>query len=83
MSVIFRAICIMMLLVGCKLYSPEPAIFINSHSSDYLYKIEDGGRNVYYTNDFKQVSATCIVFIAQDSTLKKVCGIHTITSLKY
>ena len=72
-----------MLLVGCKLYSPDPVVFLNSHPSDYLYKIEDAGRNVYYTNDYKQVSSSCIVFTAQDSTLKRVCGDHSITLLRY
>jgi len=78
----FITVLLISILTGCTV-NQQPVIFLNSHSSDYLYKIEDAGRNVYYTNDFKQVSATCIVFTAQDSTLKKVCGIHTITSLKY
>lgn len=73
---------IISLLVGCTI-NQEPMVFLNSHPSDYLYKIEDAGKKVYYTNDFKQVSATCIVFMAQDSTLKKVCGDHSITMLKY
>ena len=83
MSVIFRGICVIMLLVGCKLYSPDPIIFLNSHPSDYLYLVEDAGRNKYYTNDFKQVSSVCITFTAQDSSLKKICGDYSITLLKY
>lgn len=76
-------IVLVMMLAGCKVYSPDPVVFIGSHPSDYMYLVEDAARNQYYTNDFKQVSSVCITFMAQDSSLKKVCGSYSITLLKY
>ena len=76
-------ILVLVLLAGCKVYSPDPVIFVNSHPLDYMYLVEDGARNEYYTNDFKQVSAVCITFLAQDSSYKKICGNYCITLLKY
>jgi hypothetical protein len=69
------------LLTACT--TVKPVVFINSYPQDYTYMIEDGAKNVYYTNDFKQNTSTCIVFQGQDTVLHKLCGTYTITLLKY
>ena len=69
------------LLTACT--TVKPVVFINSHPADYVYMIEDGVKNIYYTNDFTQTTSTCIVFIGQDTMMHKLCGSYTITLLKY
>lgn len=69
------------LLAACS--TVKPVIFIDSHPADFVYMIEDGAKNVYYTNDFKQTSSVCITFLGQDTLLHKLCGTYTITLLKY
>jgi hypothetical protein len=76
------AVLLMVFMESCNVKSKE-VIFINSHPSDFVYKVEDEGGNIYYTNLIKEVSATCIAFTAQDTLLKKVCGTYSITLLRY
>jgi len=70
----------MLIAVGCKAPQPTPT---SSDSANYLFLVEDAARNRYYTNDYKQVTATFITFMSQDSIPKKVCGDYTISLLKY
>lgn len=66
--------------VGCKTPQATPTSY---DSANYLFLVEDAAKNRYYTNDYKQVTATCITFMAQDSIPKKVCGNYTISLLRY
>ena len=70
----------MLVAVGCK--APQPTA-TDYDSANYLFLVEDAAKNRYYTNDYKQVTATCITFMAQDSIPKKVCGNYTISLLRY
>jgi hypothetical protein len=70
----------MLTAVGCKAPQPTPSAY---DSANYLFLVEDAAKNCYYTNDYKQVTATCITFMAQDSIPKKVCGNYTISLLRY
>lgn len=72
---------IIILLCSCN-SSVQNVVFLNSHPSDYVYKVESSGK-VYYTNEYTQTSMTCINFIAQDNQPQKICGSYTITLLKF
>lgn len=78
-----QILVVILIVIFASCTEVRPVVFVNSHPSDYVYMIEDGAKNVYYTNDFKQTTSTCIVFMAQDTVPRKLCGTYTITLLKY